>query len=110
MHVNLWNRSTVVFVSQRQNYDVLPITTVSHSDCNKPKLKKQIINLVNEECRCHYQGGHDSFSTGLQSCPMLSISTTTSSLCCRNTGGSRAKPTPSGVPVIMTVPGWSVVP
>ena len=48
--------------------------------------------------------------TGFESRPMPSISTTTSSPAFRKMGGLRAKPTPCGVPVLITSPGSSVIP
>src|SRR5687768_6279108 len=40
--------------------------------------------------------------------PIFSISTSTTSLGCRKTGGLRAPPTPGGVPVKITSPACSV--
>lgn len=47
-------------------------------------------------------------ATGFDSTPMPSISTSIRSPARRKTGGCRAMPTPSGVPVRMTVPGSRV--
>ena len=41
--------------------------------------------------------------------PIFSISTLTVSPGCKKTGGVRAKPTPCGVPVSITVPAAKVV-
>lgn len=50
-----------------------------------------------------------SLTTLLVSVPIFSISTLTTSPSLRNNGGWRVKPTPSGVPVRITVPGNSVI-
>lgn len=42
--------------------------------------------------------------------PIFSISTSTTSPSFKNTGGFMNKPTPPGVPVITSVPRWSVCP
>ena len=52
---------------------------------------------------------YTSSTTGFVSCPIFSISIVIVSPGFRNTGGLRAKPTPCGVPVRITVPGSSVV-
>ena len=54
---------------------------------------------------------HDapSASIGVDSVPMPSISMWTVWPGLRNSGGSRAEPTPSGVPVAITSPGWRVM-
>ena len=48
-------------------------------------------------------------TTVFLSVPMPSISTSTTSPGFRNTCGDMAKPTPAGVPVEITSPGWSVI-
>ena len=50
-----------------------------------------------------------SFRTGFSNLPIFSISTTTVSPCFIQTGGLRAKPTPWGVPVRITLPGRRVM-
>ncbi len=47
-------------------------------------------------------------TTGFRNTPIRSISTSTTSPACKNTGGLRAAPTPGGVPVKITSPGASV--
>src|SRR6202042_1616506 len=48
--------------------------------------------------------------TAFRSVPIRSISTSKTSPSAKNSGGLRAKPTPSGVPVAITSPGRSVIP
>src|ERR1041385_3099195 len=49
-------------------------------------------------------------TTSTSNVPLPSISPSTLSPGLRNTGGTRAKPTPEGVPVLMISPGSSVIP
>ncbi len=56
------------------------------------------------------RAGHTlSLITGFVSAPIFSMSMVTVSPAFNHTGGLRAKPTPCGVPVIITVPGKSVL-
>ena len=50
-----------------------------------------------------------SLRTGFRKVPIPAISTSTTSSTFKKTGGLRANPTPEGVPVIIAVPGKSVM-
>lgn len=62
----------------------------------------------NQDHSQFFQATSDLAATVFSIAPMPSISHRTTSPACRNFGGSMPAPTPSGVPVAMRSPGWSV--
>src|SRR5450755_5072748 len=88
----------------RRGQAVLRARDAGRDQCNGADCEKGESAQPGEDRSDH------RIATALRNTPMCSISTSMTSPSVRKTGGSIAKPTPSGVPVAMISPGSSVMP